>query len=87
MEIKLFADAIDDFDFWKTSGNKTIQKKIFQLFQDMQKHPFEGIGKPELLRHNLKGKWSRRINGEHRIIYDVKDDVINVYSLKGHYTK
>ncbi|WP_448699976.1 Txe/YoeB family addiction module toxin [Mucilaginibacter sp. AW1-3] len=87
MEIKLFADAVDDFDFWKTSGNKIIQKKIQQLFQDMLKHPFEGIGKPEPLKHNLKGKWSRRINGEHRIVYDVKDDVINVYSLKGHYIK
>jgi len=51
----------------------------------MKKHPFEGIGKPEPLKHELSGKWSRRINEEHRIIYDVTDDIINVYSLKGHY--
>lgn len=61
MEIKLFADAVDDFAFWKKSGNKIIQKKISQLFTDMQLHPFEGIGKPEPLKHDLKGKWSRRI--------------------------
>ncbi|HMG09988.1 MAG TPA: Txe/YoeB family addiction module toxin [Mucilaginibacter sp.] len=55
-----------------------------QLFNDMKAHPFEGIGKPEQLRYQLTGKWSRRINEEHRIIYDVTDDIINIYSLKGH---
>jgi toxin YoeB len=51
----------------------------------MKVHPFEGIGKPEQLKHQLTGKWSRRINEEHRIIYDVTDSIINIYSLKGHY--
>jgi len=50
----------------------------------MKAHSFEGIGKPEQLRYQLTGKWSRRINEEHRIIYDVTDDIINIYSLKGH---
>ncbi len=53
----------------------------------MIRHPFLGIGKPELLKHNLTGKWSRRINEEHRIIYDVINEKINVYSLRGHYIK
>jgi toxin YoeB len=85
MEIILYKDAKKDFEYWKQTGNKTIQKKIQQLFTDMKNHPFEGIGKPEALKHDLSGKWSRRINQEHRIIYDVTDDTINVYSLKGHY--
>lgn len=51
----------------------------------MKNHPFEGIGKPEPLKYELSGKWLRRINDEHRIIYDVTDNTINVYSLKGHY--
>lgn len=87
MEIKLFADAIDDMDHWRRSGNKSIQKKILQLFEDIERHPFEGIGKPEALKYDLSGKWSRRINSEHRIVYDVIDDVVNIYSLKGHYNK
>lgn len=47
--------------------------------------PFEGIGKPEALKYNLAGKWLRRINGEHRIVYVVQGELIKVYSLKGHY--
>jgi toxin YoeB len=85
MEIDLYEKAERDFEYWKKSGNKAIQKKIQQLFVDMKEHPFTGIGKPEALRHSLSGKWSRRINEEHRIIYDVTDNIINVYSLKGHY--
>lgn len=87
MEIELFEDAIDDFNYWKESGNKAIQNKIHLLFEDMIRHPFSGIGKPELLKHNLTGKWSGRINEEHRIIYDVINEKINVYSLRGHYIK
>jgi toxin YoeB len=85
MEIDLYEKAERDFEFWKKSGDKVVQKKIQQLFADMKLHPFHGIGKPEPLKYNLSGKWSRRINGEHRVIYDVTDDTINVYSLKGHY--
>lgn len=87
MEIELFEDAISDFSYWKRSGNKAIQKKIQVLFKDMLKHPFTGIGKHEALKHNLFGKWSRRINHEHRIIYEVIDNKINIYSLRGHYKK
>jgi toxin YoeB len=53
----------------------------------MKEHPFEGIGKPEPLKHNLSGKWLRRISSEHRIVYDVVDDIVNIYSVKGHYNK
>jgi toxin YoeB len=85
MEIELYKDAKADFEYWKKSGNKAVQKKIQQLFADMKQHPFEGIGKPEALKYELSGKWSRRINDEHRIVYDVTDDLINVYTLRGHY--
>lgn len=83
MEIELFAEAIEDFEYWKKSGNLAIQKRIKELFSSMIETPFEGIGKPEALKYNLAGKWSRRINGAHRIVYEV--ELIKVYSLKGHY--
>lgn len=85
MEIELYEKAEKDFEYWKKSGNKAIQKKIQELFIDMKKHPFEGLGKPEPLKYGLTGRWSRRINHEHRIVYDVTDNTINVYTLKGHY--
>jgi len=67
------------------SGNKVIQKKIEQLILAILEDPFNGIGKPEALKHEFSGKWSRRINEKHRIIYEVTEDVIYIYSLKGHY--
>ncbi len=69
----------------KNQAIKLFRKKIEQLLIDIQKNPFAGLGKPEALKHNLTGKWSRRIDKEHRIIYDVTDNRINIYSLKGHY--
>lgn len=63
--------------------------KISALIEDIQLHPFEGIGKPEALKHNLSGKWSRRINQEHRIIYEITEnntiEILDILSLKGHY--
>lgn len=85
MEIDLYEKAIRDLDYWRKSGNKIIQRRIQALLDDMKQHPFEGIGKPEPLKHQLSGKFSRRINEEHRIIYDVTEKTINVYSLRGHY--
>ena len=85
MEIVLSSAARKDREFWKTSGNKQIQKKIEELIIDIQEHPFTGIGQPEALKHNLSGFWSRRINREHRIIYQVMDGMIGITSLKGHY--
>jgi toxin YoeB len=85
MEIVFTPKALDDLNQWKKSGNISVQKKINELLQSIIETPFSGIGKPEALKHELSGKWSRRINGEHRIIYSVIDDILNVYSLKGHY--
>lgn len=71
--------AVEDLKYWKKSGNKVVQKKIQQLLISIQENPFEGIVKPEALKHELSGKWSRRISGEHRIVYDVIDDKIRVF--------
>jgi toxin YoeB len=67
------------------SGNKALIKRIERIFEELSLHPYLGIGKPEALKHNLAGYWSRRINLEHRIIYKVENDKIIVFSLKGHY--
>lgn len=85
MEIIFLPAAIEDLKFWKKSGNKIIQNKISKLIIAIQENPFEGIGKPEALKHNLTGSWSRRINQEHRLIYTVKENSIEIESIKGHY--
>jgi toxin YoeB len=85
MEVIFTSKALSHLDDWKKSGNIGVQKKIKDLLQSIRETPFEGIGKPEPLKHELSGKWSRRIDLEHRIIYSVDKDVINIFSLKGHY--
>ena len=85
MEIIFKSKALLDIDFWKKSGNKQISKKINELIQDIIKHPETGLGKPEKLKHELIGLWSRRINDEHRIIYEIVNGQLHILSLKGHY--
>lgn len=77
--------ALDDIDFHKKSGNKSVIKKLYLLLEELAEHPFTGTGKPEPLKHNLSGMWSRRINKEHRLVYEIEDDVVNILSIKGHY--
>ena len=76
--IVLTEQAKEDYLFWKSSGNKSILNKIGRLLEDMSSHPYIGIGKPETLKYPLSGYWSRRINSEHRIVYRVLEDVIEV---------
>jgi toxin YoeB len=89
MQIDFSSKAKEDLNFWIKSGNKSLLNKIYSLIEDIQLHPFEGIGKPEPLKHNLSGYWSRRINQEHRIIYEIIDEntvnILSIISLKGHY--
>lgn len=81
-----FSDqAKSDIDAHKKSGNKIVLKKIFVLLEELTQHPFEGTGKPELLKYNLAGSWSRRINQEHRLVYEVFNDIVFILSAKGHY--
>jgi len=85
MEIEFTLKATEDVEFWKKSGNKVVLKKIRNLLDSIQETPFGGIGKPEQLKYEWAGYWSRRINQEHRLIYEVLSQKIIVHSLKGHY--
>ena len=85
MEVAYTEKAKEDLVYWKNSGNQKIMIKISALITAIAQSPFEGIGKPEPLKFNLSGCWSRRINQEHRIVYEVIDHKILVHSLKGHY--
>lgn len=85
MEIEFLGKALEDIEYWKKSGNKSIQKRITKLLESMSKNPWSGIGKPEPLKHELSGFWSRRINEEHRIVYTVSNNTIKVISMRFHY--
>ena len=85
MEIILLPAVKSDLDYWKQSGSKSTLKKIAQLLKAISETPFEGVGKPESLKHELAGCWSRRINKEHRLIYEILDSKIIVHSARGHY--
>lgn len=87
MEIDFTDNAKSDLAFWIKSGNKSIQKKINELINSIGQTPYSGVGKPEALKHRLSGLWSRRINQEHRLVYEIDDeaDLILIHSLKGHY--
>lgn len=85
-KITFLPQARKDFEVWKKTDEKTVAK-IKEILKDIAEHPYFGIGKPEPLKHNLTGKWSRRINKTDRIIYSVDKNIIIVYifSMKGHY--
>ena len=78
-------DAWDDYIYWYRQGDKAAIKKINRLIKEIDRSPFSGIGKPEPLKHDLSGKWSRRITDEHRLIYRVDQDTLYIYSCKDHY--
>jgi len=85
MEIILTDEAQKDLYRHKRLGNKGNMKKIEQLLHAIADDPFSGIGQPEELKYDLTGKWSRRINLEHRLVYSVNNDIIFIESLWGHY--
>lgn len=78
-------DAWNDYMYWFNQGDKKKIRKINSLIKDIKRHPFTGQGKPEPLKYELAGKWSRRITGEHRLIYGVEEDTIYLYSARDHY--
>ena len=85
MEIDFDVEAMKDLEYWKRSGNEVLQKRIQNLLLSIVETPFTGLGKPEVLKYNLSGKFSRRINKEHRVIYSVKAGRVQIHSLRGHY--
>jgi toxin YoeB len=85
MELVITDTAKEDIRFFLKSGQTSLVKKIEKLLISIQESPFTGIGKPEPLKYEFSGKWSRRIDSQHRVIYEIIDDSIIIYSLKGHY--
>jgi toxin YoeB len=85
-KLEFSGQANIDIDFHKKSGNKALLKKLFQLLEELTEHPTSGTGKPEQLKHNFAGYWSRRINQEHRLVYKIMENqTVRIYSAKGHY--
>jgi len=79
------ASAFEDFNEW-SSLNKKLHRKIIQLIKDIDRSPFSGLGKPEPLKHDLQGYWSRRIDEEHRLVYKVTDEAIVIIACRYHYS-
>ena len=84
MNLTFAPKAWDSYLYWQKTDKATV-KRINTLIKDIQRNPFEGIGKPEPLKHALSGFWSRRINDEHRIVYKVTENSILIAQLRYHY--
>lgn len=84
MRVTFSKNAWDDYVSWQRTDKK-ILRKINGLIKDIQRTPFEGLGKPEPLKFDLSGYWSRRIDLEHRLVYQYQEDEILIYSCKFHY--
>lgn len=84
MKLLFSEHAWEDYLYWQSSDRKMLLR-VNALIRDIQRDPFAGIGKPEKLKHALAGYWSRRITDEHRIVYRVSDDAIQIVQLRYHY--
>ena len=84
MKLSWSDEAWEDYLYWH-ENNKNLFKRANTLIKDIKRHPFEGIGDPEPLRHNWTGYWSRRLNQEHRLVYKVKDDELYIAQCRYHY--
>jgi len=85
LEIVFLKKAAEDFDFWLNTDSK-ISRKIYKLILECSKTAFTGTGKPEALKYELSGKWSRRITDADRLIYEVSENKLIIISCKGHYS-
>ena len=79
-----FDEAWEDYLYWQTQDRKTL-KRVNAIIRDIERDNFNGIGKPEPLKGNLSGTWSRRIDDVNRVVYRVNGDVLEIISCKGHY--
>lgn len=86
MEIIYTNKAKEDLAYWEENNSKIVDR-IYSLLKDIQIHPFSGIGKPEPLRFEKSGYWSRRINSEHRLVYKIHDTCVYVAQCRYHYKK
>lgn len=87
MEVIFSLKALEDISYWKKTGNKAVQKKISALIEDILKHPYTGIGKPEGLKYQMSGSWSRRITLTDTLVYtvNIETNTIEIETGKGHY--
>lgn len=84
MNILFTDDAWEDYLYWQQTDKQTL-RKINQLLKEIQRTPFNGIGKPEPLKHQLQGCWSRRIDSEHRLVYEITNNTLQVIGCRFHY--
>lgn len=84
MKFVFVEESWEDYLYWQNTDKKKL-KRINELLQDISRHPYEGIGKPEPLKFKYSGFWSRRIDHEHRLIYQVIDDSILIAKCRFHY--
>jgi toxin YoeB len=84
MQLNWDPNAWEDYLYWQKT-DKRVLKKINELIRDTMRQPFEGLGKPEALKENLAGCYSRRIDLEHRLVYQVKNDAIHILQCRYHY--
>ena len=81
----IFSDeSWDDYLYWQ-NNDKKILKRINLLIKDIKRNPFSGIGKPEPLKYDLQGCWSRRIDNEHRLVYEIVKNELRIVSCRYHY--
>jgi toxin-antitoxin system, toxin component, Txe/YoeB family len=85
MEVIFKSKALDDIKYWKKSGQLNTQNKISKLINDTIAHPYSGLGKPEALKYELTGLWSREIDKGNRLIYEIVEQQLHVISMRGHY--
>ncbi|MEI7501637.1 MAG: Txe/YoeB family addiction module toxin [Bacteroidota bacterium] len=86
MKITFSQNSWEDYSSWQ-GEDKKILKKINSIIKDIQRNQYKGLGKPEPLKYDLAGLWSRRIDREHRIVYKVINDELLIYSCRYHYDK
>jgi toxin YoeB len=84
MNLQFSSRSWDEYLYWQ-QVDKRVVKRIHELLKDVARNPYQGIGKPEPLKHALAGFWSRRINDEHRLVYRVEGEVILIAQLRYHY--
>lgn len=84
MNVSFTENAWEDYLYWQKMDKKIV-KRINEMIKDIRRSPFEGLGKPEPLKYDLSGKWSRRITDEHRFVYQVDGNNLIVYTCRYHY--
>jgi len=84
MKLIFSENAWEDYLYWQKTDKKLLNR-INKLIKETKREPFDGVGKPEPLKHGLAGYWSRRINDEHRMVYKVTDDALLLAQLRYHY--